>query len=123
MIGWNPANLNLLSKVECSRLVEEIEEFSSVERRKIYHLAFERRYRNQTLDAFLAHSKYTQPPDGVPKFQICCCLDEREESFRRHLEEIDSDCETFAFAGFYAVAMYYRGTVDAHYVPLCPIVV
>jgi uncharacterized protein YbcC (UPF0753/DUF2309 family) len=103
--------------------VEEIEAFSSLERRRIYHLAYERRYRHQTLDAFLAHSKYTKPPTEIPRFQICCCLDEREESFRRHLEEIDPRCETYAFAGFYAVAMYYRGTVDAHYVPLCPIVI
>jgi uncharacterized protein len=123
ILGWNPAELHQLSKIDWARLVEEIEAFSGPERRRIYHLAFERRYRNQTLDAFLAHAKFTRPQQRVPKFQISCCLDEREESFRRHLEEIDPECETFAFAGFFAVAMYYRGTVDAHYVPLCPIVV
>lgn len=59
----------------------------------------------------------------MPIFQLCCCLDDREESFRRHLEEVEPRCETFGFAGFYAVAMYYRGAVDAHYVPLCPILI
>ncbi len=123
ILGWIPADLNRLSRSEWTQLVEEVETFSSLERRRIYHLAFERRYRNQTLDAVLAHAPYAQPKREVPVFQICCCLDEREESFRRHLEEIEPRCETFAFAGFYAVAMYYRGTVDAHYVPLCPIVI
>src|SRR5262245_17306080 len=123
ILGWNPADLNLLSKSDWAQLVEEVESFSSLERRRIYHLAFERRYRNQTLDAFIAHAKHTRQPNHIPSFQICCCLDEREESFRRHLEEIDPDCETYSFAGFFAVAMYYRGTVDAHYVPLCPVVV
>jgi uncharacterized protein YbcC (UPF0753/DUF2309 family) len=123
ILGWNPDELNQLSKNEWMQLVDEVESFSSLERRRIYHLAFERRYRNQTLDAFVAHAKYTRPPDQVPNFQICCCLDEREESFRRHLEEIDPGCETLSFAGFFAVAMYYRGTVDAHYVPLCPVVI
>src|SRR5262249_11244414 len=66
---------------------------------------------------------YTRQPRDVPSFQTICCIDEREESYRRHMEEIDPKCETYAFAGFYAVAMYYRGAADAHYVPLCPIVI
>jgi uncharacterized protein len=123
ILGWNPGDLNRLSRGEWSQLVDEVEGFSSLERRRIYHLAFERRYRNQTLDAFLAHAPHTHPPKDIPRFQVCCCLDEREESFRRHLEETDPECETYSFAGFFAVAMYYRGTVDAHYVPLCPVVI
>lgn len=121
VLGWGPADLIRLSRGEWSLLVQEIENFSGLSRRRIYHLAFERRYRNQTLDALLAHAAHTRPPTGQPAFQVCCCIDEREESFRRHLEETAPECETFAFAGFFGVAMYYRGAMDAHYVPLCPI--
>jgi uncharacterized protein YbcC (UPF0753/DUF2309 family) len=112
-----------MAKSDWRTLVEEVEAFSGIERRKVFHLALERRYRNQALDAFVAHARYAQPNSGRAKFQICCCLDEREESFRRHLEEVEPNCETFAFAGFFAVAMYYRGALDAHYVPLCPILI
>ena len=59
----------------------------------------------------------------APDFQLACCLDEREESFRRHLEELAPRAETFGAAGFYSVAMYYRGAADAHFTPLCPIII
>ena len=39
------------------------------------------------------------------------------------MEEIASGVETFGVAGFYGVPMYYRGAADAHFVPLCPIVI
>ena len=121
--GWLPSDLFRLSKEEWTLLVAEIEAFSSLERRRIYHLAFERRYRNWLLDATSAHARFTQPISRRPAFQVLCCIDDREESFRRHLEEVDSECETFGVAGFFGVAMYYRGAADAHYVPLCPVLV
>ncbi|MBI2824006.1 MAG: DUF2309 domain-containing protein [Planctomycetia bacterium] len=122
-LGWMPADLYRMSKGEWSNLVEEIESFSASERRRIYHLAFERRYRNQALDAIAAHARRAMPTTATARFQVVCCIDEREESFRRHLEEIARDCETFSVAGFFGVAMYYRGAADAHFVPLCPVVV
>ncbi len=104
-------------------MMEEIESFSGVERRRIFHLAYERRFYTQTLDAIALHARGPADPPRVPRFQVICCLDEREESFRRHLEELAPDAETFGTAGFFSVAMYYRGAADAHFVALCPAVV
>ena len=50
------------------------------------------------------------------------CIDAREESFRRHLEETDSHVETFGAPGFFCLPIYYRGLGDAHFSTLCPIV-
>ena len=58
-----------------------------------------------------------------PAFQAVFCLDEREESFRRHLEEVEPACETFGTAGFFNVAMYHQGVSDAHPRPLCPVAI
>jgi uncharacterized protein len=123
VLGWNPSELNRLSRDEWARVIHEVESFGDLARRRIYHQAFERRYRNQVLDALAAHSALARPLQGTAAFQVCTCLDEREESFRRHLEEVEPNCQTFGFAGFFAVAMYYRGVSDAHYVPLSPVLV
>jgi uncharacterized protein YbcC (UPF0753/DUF2309 family) len=124
VMGWPPGELRRLSPVEWSSLVTEIEAFSAVHRRRVFHLAYERTYRAQTLDALAAHAGRMARTPAAPKFQVVCCIDEREESFRRHLEEVaGGDVETFGAAGFFGVAMYYRGAADAHFVPLCPVVI
>ncbi len=134
LMGWTPENLSRLPQSSWELLVGELESFSGWERRRLYHLAFERRYRIQTLDALCVHCRRQQSAaredigansraTTAPAFQVVCCIDEREESFRRHLEEIAPECETFATAGFFAVAMYYRGAADAHFSPLCPVII
>lgn len=132
--GWTPQSLFSLPKSNWQQLIHEVEAFSSTERRKVFQLALERTYRQQVLSAYAQHTRrYWLPKFGEqntnaslqptrPNFQIICCIDDREESFRRHLEEIDPHCETFGAAGFFSAAMYYRGAHDAHFVPLCPII-
>ncbi|WP_439630667.1 DUF2309 domain-containing protein [Gemmata sp.] len=119
VLGWSPAELARLGPDGWGRLVGEVEGFGAVPRRRVFHRAYEARFRTQALDALALHAR-RRPP--APRFQVVACLDEREESFRRHLEEVAPDCETFGAAGFFAVAMYYKGAADAHFVPLCPIV-
>lgn len=124
VLGWSPKELSRLSPVQWKRLWGEIEEFSEDERRRVFHAAYERRYRMQALDALAIHAAHVERPRTVaPRGQVVCCIDDREESFRRHLEEISTDVETLGTAGFFAVPMYYRGVEDAHYIPLCPVVV
>ncbi|MDB5306474.1 MAG: hypothetical protein JWO38_676 [Gemmataceae bacterium] len=121
VLGWAPDDLIHLTPAEWAILVREVEGFDGVGRRRVFHLAYERRFRERVLDALVLHDR--RGPDAArPRFQTITCLDEREESFRRHMEEIAPDCETFGAAGFFAVPMYYRGAADAHFVPLCPIV-
>jgi uncharacterized protein len=123
LFGLSPDRLVRLGPDEWSRLVEELESFSGIERRRIFHLAYEKRFATQTLDAIALRAKKRVGRPVSPRFQVVCCLDEREESFRRHLEEVEPGVETFGVVGFYAVAMYYRGLSDAHFRPLCPVVI
>lgn len=123
IFGWSPDEMYKLNSDQWGVLVHEAESFTPMERRRLFHHAYERSFRNQTLDALAIHVPVPARRDPPPRFQLCCCIDDREESFRRHLEELAPDAETFGAAGFYCVAMYYRGSEDAHFVPLCPIVI
>jgi uncharacterized protein len=138
-LGWAPEVLFKLTRENWHRLLEEIRLFDGIERQKIFHLAFERRYRQQSLDALLKHRRDALPTllqsSGEKSDQetnqvqtqvlmdVLTCIDEREESLRRHLEEVEPQCRTWGFAGFFAVAMYYSAADSFQYVPLCPIVI
>jgi uncharacterized protein YbcC (UPF0753/DUF2309 family) len=120
VLGWVPEKLYRLSKQEWHVLLREIETFSSLERRRIFHQAYERRFYTRSLDALALHVRKPAATPLKPRFQALFCIDEREESLRRHLEELAPDAETFSLAGFFFIPMYYRGAADAHFVPLCP---
>lgn len=124
-LGWPPHVLEQFTPGDWRTLIHEMEEFDDLARRRVFHEAFERKYQHAALDAIAIHStrrRENPPAKTRPSFQIVCCIDDREESFRRHLEEIDPACETFSAAGFFAVAMNYKGAADAHYKPLCPVI-
>ncbi|HWA98714.1 MAG TPA: DUF2309 domain-containing protein [Pirellulales bacterium] len=123
IVGLSPDVLHRLFKQGWGVILEEIETFTSIERQRIFHLAFEQQFTIQALDAIALHARERRGRPTNPAFQVSCCLDEREESFRRHLEEITPEVETFGAAGFYSVPMYYRGAADAHFTALCPVVI
>ena len=120
IFGLSPDVLYRLNKQEWKTILDEIDSFTGLERRRVFHLAYERRFYTQTADAIALHVRHPAPTPSQPRFQAIFCIDEREESIRRHLEELAPDAATFGTAGFFSVAMYYRGVADAHFVPLCP---
>jgi uncharacterized protein YbcC (UPF0753/DUF2309 family) len=119
--------LNLTAKSGASKvaaLQKELVVFDETERRRILHLAYERRHERQVLLPIQEHRRREPlPTTDRLSAQVYFCIDEREESIRRHLEEIAPDIETFGAAGFFGVAMNYTGVDDAHGVSLCPVVV
>ena len=121
LCGFDATTLDALSEAEITDLEAEITCLTSVDRRRLLHLAYERHLRNRFYDALVRHEPDPAPP--APAFQAIFCLDEREESLRRHLEEVDPGVETFGTAGFFGVAMYYRGATDAHPRALCPVAI
>jgi hypothetical protein len=86
--------------------------------------AYERRYREELLNALACNRARPSPTPAPPaQAQLVFCMDDREEGFRRHLEESDAAVQTFGAAGFFGLAMNWRGLDDDTVTPLCPIFV
>jgi uncharacterized protein YbcC (UPF0753/DUF2309 family) len=121
LCGVDASMVEQWTAAQVADLEAELRELDEVRRRRILHQAFERTIRYRLYDALARHTpRVSSVP---PAFQAIFCLDEREESFRRHLEEVEPACETSSTAGFFNVAMYHQGAADAHARPLCPVAI
>jgi uncharacterized protein len=52
--------------------------------------------------------------------QAIFCIDEREDSIRRHVEAVDKKAETFGAPGFFGVEFYFEQEGGKFYDKLCP---
>ena len=113
-----------LTAVELADFWSEVRALPRLHRRRLLQEAYERRYRRQILDGMAglrAHG--LAPAPALPAAQFVFCIDEREESIRRALEEQSPDFETFGVAGFFGVAIDYRGLYDESPAAHCPVVI
>jgi uncharacterized protein YbcC (UPF0753/DUF2309 family) len=114
-----------LADSEWAAFVSEVKAFNGLERRRILHLAYERWHEREILRGLASHRKYRGLSDlqGRPPAQVFFCIDEREESIRRALEEVDPRLETFSSAGYFGVAVDYKGIDDLRSAAFSPVVV
>lgn len=120
LLGIRPARARSIGKDGTRALLAEVSAFGDRARRRVWQEAFERHYALVVSGAIAAHSPC---PIASPRWQAITCIDEREESFRRHIEEVDPRVETLGGAGFFGLPVDYRGIDDAHATARCPVVI
>lgn len=125
ILGLTSENLRTLAQPAFDTLAQEVAAFDEIERRRILHLAYERHHERLILNPLGTHRKSVPSArsNRRPSAQVMCCIDEREESFRRAIEELDASVDTIGAAGFFGMAIDYAGIDDAAGVSLCPVVV
>ncbi|MDX1909998.1 MAG: DUF2309 domain-containing protein, partial [Saprospiraceae bacterium] len=86
----------------------------------IWQDAFEWSYYDQVF-AGLQQAETGDSPERRPgSFQAIFCIDEREDSLRRHLEAADPHAETLGCPGFFGVEFYFQPENGQFYEKLCP---
>jgi len=112
-----------LNDVDVARVIAELDRFDSLERRKLFHEAYEAHHRDEVLAGLAANLErpLEQRIAAAPSVQVLCCFDDREESFRRALEETDPSIATYGLGGFFGFAMDYRGLDEGQAAPRCPV--
>jgi uncharacterized protein YbcC (UPF0753/DUF2309 family) len=125
VVSLSADEVTRLSDGEWEAFVGEVKACNGLERRRILHLAYERWHEREILHGLSSHRSYrgSSAPPARPSAQVFFCVDEREESMRRALEEVDPEVETFSSAGYFGVAVDYKGIDDAHGAAFCPVVV
>ena len=87
-------------------------------RLRVWHEAMEWSLHSELLLALKPSSSQSSPT--TPAAQALFCIDDRECSLRRNLEEVFPQVETFGAAGFFGIDFFYQGLDDAYPVAQCP---
>ena len=85
----------------------------------LWQEAFEWSYYDQVLKG-LQMEKVDSIKPHAKSFQALFCIDDRECSFRRHLEALDPACDTYGTPGFFSVEFFYQPIGGKFYTKLCP---
>jgi uncharacterized protein YbcC (UPF0753/DUF2309 family) len=86
----------------------------------LFQEAFEWSYYDKVLSSFKHKYSTIETNIDLPNFQAVFCIDERECSLRRHLENVASPCVTYGAPGFFGVEFYFQPQNGKFYEKLCP---
>jgi uncharacterized protein YbcC (UPF0753/DUF2309 family) len=117
--NWKP-----LAHVVTHQPVNLLADIQPTELNQVFTLwqnAFEWSYYDEVLAGIQLNKKENKETSVHQKnFQAFFCIDERECSIRRHIEQVDVTCETFGTPGFFSVEFYFQPEHGHFYDKLCP---
>ncbi len=85
----------------------------------IWQEAYEQSYYDEVLAGVHAQNNLNYVTES-PIFQAFFCIDDRECSIRRYVEQVDPRCDTFGTPGHFAIDTYYQPYNGKFYTKVCP---
>jgi uncharacterized protein YbcC (UPF0753/DUF2309 family) len=82
--------------------------------------AFEEEYIRSFIGGIVMAQEFSRETPAQPNVQFVCCIDDRCESIRRHIEECVENVETIGSAGFFGVALKHRAALNVDESFSCP---
>jgi uncharacterized protein YbcC (UPF0753/DUF2309 family) len=88
--------------------------------KQLWQSAFEWSYYDTVLKGLLSSPKDKKEKARSISFQTIFCIDDRECSIRRHIESLDTGCETYGTAGFFNIDAYFQPANGKFHTKICP---
>jgi uncharacterized protein YbcC (UPF0753/DUF2309 family) len=121
-LGLGPAQLASLDAAARERLLGAAAALEPAVH-QILHEAYELHYADRFLGALVHPGRpAVAARSGRSSVDIVTCIDDREESFRRAVEETDPAARTFGTAGFFGLPIAFPGLDELGHAALCPVV-
>ena len=103
---------------------EEYNLFEAIKYNELYDVLslWQQAFEFSFYDEVLAGVQEVQEDNTIksPSFQGLFCMDDRECSFRRHIENIDKKAETYGTAAFFNFEFYFQPVNGKFHTKLCP---
>ena len=112
---WKP----LSPQYSLPALFQEIESNDCYEVYTLWQEAFEWSYYDQVLKGLQYIPQKTEV-HHQPILQAICCIDDRECSFRRYIEQYAPSSETYGVAGFFNLDIYFQPEHSKFPTKVCP---
>ncbi|HXH30073.1 MAG TPA: DUF2309 domain-containing protein [Bacteriovoracaceae bacterium] len=111
-----------LSAADLLKIIDEVDEAETTHKIRLWHEAYEHHFYREAIDAVSSHSRSSKVKK-TPTAQVLFCIDDREESMRRHLEELDPTLATFGVVGFFGIDMKFSSLKNQRLIAQCPPVI
>ena len=118
---WSPLAIQIDEKP--IGLFETVMEDELQEVLYLFQMAFEESFYSPVLSGLLETRSIKKKANQAASFQALFCIDDRECSLRRYVEELDPKASTFGTPGFFGVEFYFKPEHERFYTKVTMVVV